>query len=113
MTTGKLTAALWRNDLFPSLTLLATYGDGTVVDLSAATAPRFLMRLAGDTELKVDATATITDGAAGEITYAWAEGDTDTAGRYEAQFQVELDGKPLTLPAPAQALEVVIRQDLG
>jgi len=56
-----------RNDLLPSLSITCTYADGTAVDLSTATTPKFYMRSAQDASasVKVDATATVTNGAGG------------------------------------------------
>ncbi len=112
--TAKLTAALWRNDLLPVLTLTATYGDATPVDLSAATSPTFLMRpAAGGDNIAPAGTVSIVDGPAGIVSYAWGDGDTDVAGRYHAQIEVLIGGKPITFPGPDQTLEVIIREDLG
>lgn len=111
---AKLVHAIWRNDLLPVLTVTATYPDGTAVDLSSASSPEFHMRLVGSSTLKVDGTATIESPAtAGRISYAWAGTDTDTAGRYQAEFEVILAGKRLTFPGPDQTLEIVVREDIA
>lgn len=104
-----------RGDLLPALTAAATYSDGTVIDLTAATSPKFIMRLAsaadGSTP-KVNATATVVDGAAGTIRYAWSGTDTDTAGTYTAEFEVVIGGKKLTIPnRKSGKLIVVVSED--
>ena len=44
--------------------------------------------------------ATITNAAGGEVTYAWGTADTDTAGDFEAEVEVIWnDGKPETFPS--------------
>lgn len=112
--TAKLVHAIWRNDLLPVLTVTAAYADGSPVDLSTASSPEFHMRAEGATSTKVNAAATIeSPGTAGRLSYAWAGDDTDTAGRYLAEFEVELGGKKLTFPGPDQTLEVIVREDIA
>lgn len=112
---AKLTHYMARNDLLPALSITCTYADGTPVDLSTATSPKFYMRDARNAlaEVKVDATATVSDGAAGELTYTWNLGDTDTAGIYAAEFEVQIGGRRLTFPNGLQIMKVVIRPDIA
>lgn len=112
---AKLTHYMARNDLLPALSITCTYADGTPVDLSTATSPKFYMRDMRDAlaEVKVDATATVSDGAAGELTYTWNSGDTDTAGIYAAEFEVQIGGRKLTFPNGPQILQVAIRADIA
>ena len=109
------TFTIKRGDLLPPITIAATYSDGTVIDLTAATTPKFMMRLASAADLstpKVNATATIVDGPGGTIRYSWAGTDTDTAGLYTAEFEVTLGGKKLTVPS-ASKLTVRIVEDIA
>ena len=110
-----LTHRMVRNDLLPALSITCTYADGTAVDLSAATAPKFYMRNAHDVSAtpKVNGTATITDGAAGQLTYTWQSGDTDTAGTYNAEFEVQVGGRKFTFPTGSQVMSVIIRPDIA
>lgn len=110
-----LTHRMVRNDLLPDLSIVCTYADGTAVDLSAATSPKFYMRNAHDASAapKVDASATISDGANGELTYSWQSGDTDTAGSYVAEFEVQISGRRFTFPTGSQIMKVVIRPDIA
>lgn len=112
---AKLTHYMARNDLLPALSITCTYADGTPVDLSTATSPKFHMRNTGDASAtaKVNATATVSDGAAGELTYTWNSGDTDTAGIYAAEFEVQIGGRRLTFPNGLQIMKVVIRPDIA
>lgn len=90
-----------RGDRLPIIEAVLQDADG-VVDLSTGvSAVRFSMRRRGASALLVDRQpATIEDAAAGRVSYAWADGDTATAGSdFIAEFEVEFDsGKRLTFP---------------
>lgn len=102
-----------RNDLLPPITVACTYRDGTAVDLSSATSPKFFMRsTAAGAATKVDGTAEVTDGAGGIIRYLWSGTDTDTVGRYSAEFEVQVGGKKITFPSN-EKLHVHVTEDLG
>ena len=106
-----------RNDLLPPITIAATYSDGSIIDLTAATSPKFIMRLANSADgstPKVNATATVVSGPAGTIRYSWAGTDTDTAGTYIGEFEVMLGGKKLTIPnRKAKKIIVTVNEDNG
>lgn len=112
---ANLTHYMARNDLLPALSITCTYADGTPVDLSTATSPKFYMRDTRDASAvaKVSATATVSDGPNGELTYAWNSGDTDTAGTYVAEFEVQIGGRKLTFPNGPQIMKVVVRPDIA
>lgn len=84
-----------QNDRLPEfaafLKTKAGNADAQPVDLTGATVA-FKMRLPGSPTLKVDAPATIVDAIQGEVSYAWAVGDTDTTGLYQAEFEVTFAG---------------------
>lgn len=108
------TFTIARGDLLPVLTWAATYSDGTIVDLTAATSPKFIMRRANTTDPltpKISATATVVNGPAGTLRYAWSGTDTDTAGTYLAEFEVTLGGKKLTIPNRRNDKIVIIVSD--
>lgn len=63
---------------------------GNDVDLSGSIV-RFQMAGVGSDSLDIDERATINDAVSGEATYNWSDGDTDTAGYYNARFAVEYD----------------------
>lgn len=111
------TFTVGRGDLLPPITWESLYSDDTVVDLTTATSPKFIMRLASAADLatpKVNATATIVSGPAGTIRYAWAGTDTDTAGTYTAEFEVTLGGKKLTIPSRKRdKIIVIVSEDYG
>ena len=65
-------------------------GDDIVVDVTGATV-RFHM-FDQDKVSKVDAAASIVNGAAGDVQYLWVAGDTDTAGFFDSEFEVTFSG---------------------
>lgn len=70
---------------------------GSAIDLSSISELRFQMERRGNTV--VDSVATVVDGANGKVKYDWADGDTDTAGTYQAEFRITFqDDSVLTVP---------------
>lgn len=111
------TFTIARGDLLPLITIACTYSDATIVDLTAATNPKFIMRLAsaadGSTP-KINAAAAVVSGPAGTVRYTWAGTDTDTAGIYIAEFEVTLGGKKLTVPnRKRDKIIVIVSEDNG
>ena len=107
------TAYIKQNDTSPTLDAILTDADGNVVDVTAASV-RFHMQKIGATTLKVDAAATVVDGAAGHVRYTLQAGDTDTPGSYKAEYEVTfLDGSIETFKNTPDQLRVVITPELG
>lgn len=98
-----------RNDLLPDL--VVTLLDGTTpVNLTAAVSVRFVM--SNRTGVKVDEPMAVTDATAGEVTYSWQPGDTDTKGLFNAEIEVMWPGdKPQTFPAEGY-FQVAVGEDL-
>lgn len=106
-------AYLTQNNTSPTLDALLTNAAGKAVNVSGASV-RFHLRLIGETALKVDAAATVVDGEAGHVRYILQPGDTDTPGRYKAEFEVTfLDGSVETFTNTPTKLRVVITPELG
>ncbi len=105
------THKLKRGDTSPSL-LYALLPE-TVV-LTGATV-RFNMRAAGGTAIKVNrAAATIvTATGAPTVRYDWQPGDVDTAGFYDAEFEVTYAGGAVETFPNAGFIRVAIEGDIA
>ena len=86
--------------------------DGVPVNLTGATV-RFLMSRYQTGALVINRAAHIEDATGGKIWFVWLAGDTNTAGLYQAEFEVTFpDGKVETYPN-ADYIYVNIIPDLG
>ncbi len=79
-----------RNDTSPIFRGILKDGDDNVVDVTGAAIRFHMFDQAGVS--KVDAAAVINSGTAGDVQYEWSVGDTDTAGFYDAEFEVTYSG---------------------
>lgn len=80
------------------------FGEATqaAVNLTTATSAVFNMRLraAPQTVVVSRGSASITNAALGEVTYAWGTLDTNTVGNYDAEVEIVWsDGKAETFPS--------------
>jgi len=88
-----------QNDLLPVLVATLTDALGVAVDLTTATAVTFRMRNRTTNAIKANAAGAIVTPASGIVSYTWAGTDTDTAGEYDAEFQVTFpSSKLMTFP---------------
>lgn len=72
---------------------------GQPIDLTNATTVTFIMRPAGGGTPKVNAAATVVTPTAGVVRYDWTALDTNTAGSYQAEWQITWNtGKKQTVP---------------
>jgi hypothetical protein len=100
-----------RNDRRPRwrVQLLA---NGLPVDLTAASAARFIMKTGAT--LKVNrATMTFIDRTNGIVEYPWATGDTDTSGTYTAEVEVDWGGTEYQTFPSSGYFAITISDDLA
>lgn len=98
------------NDTAPPIEATLTAAS-VAVDLTSATV-RFHM-VDSANAVKVDAAATIVTAGDGTVKYSWDAADTDTAGRYRAEWEVTFsDGTIRTFPTPGYTT-VVVHGDLA
>ena len=81
-------------------------------DLSLATAAYFIMSSSTGT-IKVNRGAmTFVDRFNGIVEYAWAATDTNTAGTYNVEIEIDWAGEPQTFPSSGY-FTITIDTDLG
>lgn len=101
-----------RDDRLPEIQATLTDAEDTAVNLSGCTV-RFVMRDKATQETKIDAAATIVTAASGLVKYAWDGDDTDTAGNYQAEWEVQFgDGRLETFPN-YKHLNIKVFEDIG
>ena len=102
-----------RNDLRPRWRAQLT-ANGVPVDLTTAVAARFIMKK--DTTAKINrATMSFIDRPTGVVEYVWTGTDTDAAGTYNVEVEVDWGGTPTefqTFPTKGY-FTVTINEDLG
>lgn len=94
---------VWKQgDTEPPLVIVVT-DDGAAVDLTTATEIR--LRTYGSVALE---TTTVTGDADGNVTYEWQPGDTDTAGKFQAEVRVTTaSGGKQTFPNEGYLIGVI------
>lgn len=81
-----------QNDDTPTLDVALQDDRGRPTDIASATIV-FHMRNAADDTVKINGgTVTILSATRGEVRYSWSAANTDTAGNFEAEFQVTFSG---------------------
>lgn len=104
--------SLKQNDTSPAIAAYLLDQDENPIDLTQCTV-RFIMRKRGEEAYKVYQTVTIVDEDSGRIRYNWSAADTDTAGTFDAEFEVTYsDGTIETFPNDTY-VTVNILDDLG
>jgi len=100
-----------QNDTSPSILTTLIDGDGLVVDITGNLGVTFHMR---DSEgiVVIDTAAVVVDASSGLVRYDWLAADTDTAGVFQAEFEVTyVDGRIETFPN-ASYIEIIITDDI-
>jgi len=102
-------------DLGPPIDAICRDGTGAIVNLTGATGVRFIMRSNDDPSgvPKVAAAGSIIGLATdGHVRYTWVAANVDTAGLYDAEFEVTFAGPaPQTFPNDRQIV-ILITPDL-
>lgn len=80
-----------------------------LINLSSASAVKFVMMSTGGVN-KIDSACTVTNATIGQVSYAWASADVDTAGTFYAKFMVTIGGQDLPIPSD-RFLVVEIAED--
>ena len=103
-----------QGDLQLPVPLTLTDSLGQPVNLTANPAVTITVRPIGsDIAIIINRACTIDTPAAGEISFAWDTGDTDTPGMYLAEIQVAwVTGEPQTFPGDG-FIEIFIEADLA
>lgn len=81
-----MTFYIKQNDTAPALDAILARQNGEAVNLTGASV-KFMMRL-GVASPKVNTSATIVNAASGLVRYSFTAANTDTAGVYDAEFEV-------------------------
>lgn len=107
-----MTFYIKQNDTSPALRRTLSTSDGAI-NLTGAVVRFHMTKRPGVDPLKVDAVATIVSAAEGVVEYPWSVGDTDTAGNFEAEFEITFaDGSVETVPN-TENIRISIFADLG
>ena len=76
-----------QNDTSPKLAATLKDGNGQVVDVTGASV-RFHMAKLNSSTVITDASATVTNGSAGTVEYAWTASDTASIGTFRGESEV-------------------------
>jgi hypothetical protein len=107
-----------QNDTAPSIAATLKDSGGLPVDLTGAQVKFIMATRPNGAQVehdaaKVDAAASIVDAAAGEVRYDWQATDTDTAGVFDAEWEVTYaSGAVETFPS-GEYLIIKVLEDLG
>jgi len=100
-------------DTLPTITATLRNADGTAISLANASGVRFHMRRKGAKELLVGAACTILDAANGRIEYTWQEGDFDSQGTYEGEFQITYTSGDIATVPNDRHFSIQITEEIG
>lgn len=101
-----------KNDSLPDLEVTLFDEDGRV-DLTGATVQFHMQDSSGS--LKINSAAVIDDATAGEVRYNWdsTAGDTDTAGDFEGEFEVDFGSNDIQTWPHDENIEIKIIDDVN
>jgi hypothetical protein len=99
-----------RHDTLPILTAVLKDSSDVVLNLENTTV-LFTMKDISTGDIKIDTQpCTIVSASSGIISYSWVATDTDTAGEYLGEFEIEYETGKMTVPTE-DALAIVILED--
>jgi hypothetical protein len=102
-----------QNDNTPRLDVALQDDKGRPVDLTGATTV-FHMRNSADDTLKIDGgSTTILAATRGELRYSWTVANTNTAGNFEAEFQVTYPDTTIQTFPDDGYIDVIITDDVS
>jgi hypothetical protein len=89
-----------QNDRKPDLEAICIDQDNAVVNLTAAVAVKFnMIDPGGAVKISLGAASIVAPPTDGKVQYLWGAIDTDTAGKFNGEFEVEWsDGTKTTFP---------------
>jgi hypothetical protein len=81
-------------------------------DLQSVNEVRFHMKAVDTQDVVVDSTASVLSASEGKVVYEWSDGDTDTLGRHEAEFEIHYNNGVETFPNSGN-IEVYITEEIA
>lgn len=103
--------SLKKDDTLPAIQATLAL-DGVAVNLIGCTL-RFIMTNKATGAVKVDAPATVVDSVLGVVRYDWLAADTDTAGTFNGEFEVQDGSGKLESFPNTKNITIKITPDLG
>lgn len=100
-----------QGDTLPTITDTLLDSTGTACNVSGATV-YFLARIAGQSEPRIAASATIVSGASGQVSYPFTSTDLALAGTYEYEWEVQDSSGTYTVPTATWG-SMTIYDDVG
>ena len=76
-----------QNDTSPKLAATLKDENGQIVHVTGASV-KFHMAKLSNSSVITDASATVTNGSAGKVEYAWSASDTASIGTFRGEFEV-------------------------
>jgi len=106
-----------RNDEEPAIRFQLLDDASNPVDITGFREVRFIMRQRGASSPKIDedtsGAVAVTDAANGIVQYEWKSGDTDTNGRFNAEFEVTYSGGDKETFPNSEFIEIHIPKDIS
>ena len=103
---------LKQNDTSPAIAHQLLDEAGAAVNLTAASV-KFMAWLPGAAAAKINAAATITGAATGNVSYTPGASDTDSPGDYLAEWQVTFSGGAIQTFPQSGYLKLRVTDDLA